>query len=346
MDDSLPQDRARDRVSGQLPLYTPEEHEFPRLKEPHEMSPEEFRNHPDTVFHANYMKFPNPGEKNEWAYGFSGIHAGTEQAAAERAAVLGRYRGMNTASSIIADQEGYQTRGEPKIVMHALHLGPYDVKHLDNPISDGEANQVHAPLGPHIRAYENEHEDDGSTSVVMPPTPPGPMTHSQYVDAAIEAGKGRQMHPETKMAHEAGVLDTYVKTSSEEAAKAVFPGKARSNQPSLFPFSTIWGPHHAQQMIHSREEVAKLAGTDPNSRDLYSDVNASSPHEAIEHLGDNLFEAKVHSDIDWENPDNNNKALGKLMSMGVNTEYRGTQRVSDRGDLRRGRQFRDVPDGR
>lgn len=317
------------------------------------MSPEEFRNHPDTVFHANYMKFPAPGEKNEWSEGFSGIHAGTEQAATERAAVLGRYRGMNTASSIIADQEGYQTRGEPKIVMHALHLGPYDVKHLDDPISDGEANQVHAPLEPHIRAYHNEHEDEGSTSVVMPPSTRGPMTHSQYVDAAIQAGKGRQMHPETKMAHEAGVLDTYVKTSSEEAAQKVFPGVAQIHQPSLFPFATEWGTHPTQKRLHSREEVATLAGMDPNSRKLYSDVTASSPHEAIEHLKANLAWAIFRqgnggtSDVDsMENPNNNKKALGKLMSMGVNTEYRGKLRVSDRGDLRRGRQFRDVPDAR
>jgi FtsZ-interacting cell division protein ZipA len=173
------------------------------------------------------------------------------------------------------------------------------------------------------------------------------MTHSQYVDAAAKAGKGRLMHPETKMAHEAGTLDTYVKTSSEEASKDVFPGQASINQPSLFPFATTWGPHPTQKRLHSREEVAKLAGMDPSSRDLYADVTASSPHEANEHLKANLAEAQVHAEIDAEeNPNNNNKALGKLMSMGVNTEYRGTQRVSDRGDLRRGRQFRDVPDVR
>lgn len=324
----------------QLRLYSPEEYNFPRLKEPHEMSPEEFRNDPDTVFHANYLAFPQPGKKPAWMGQYHGIHAGTEQAAMERAAgmppfygdgVKTRKRGIDPYSLAADGQRGRS------MVVHALNLRPYNIENLDNPVSDAAGNDKMATLGGVIRAYKNVAEDKGSTSVVIPEKIPGPMTHSHFVDAAIKAGLGHQVHPETMMAYQAGDLDTYQKTSGPEAMEVT--RGARDSSPSLFPYV-----NQVTGSLHSREEVARMAGRDPDDPSIYTDVTAQTP-AARYNFGQTLAkEAKENTQQDYfENQSDENLrtalSASHLAPVGESLYQQPKVRISNRGDIRKGRQF-------
>ena len=237
-------------LEKQLSLFSEEEESRMMPKEPHQMSPNEFRDHPMTVFHSSYQRIPKPG--NRVRSGFSGIHAGSESSAIGRARTnegyIPReaewdYRGdapWESGVEPLRDRGFKRDQGRradhgpasdaPKQVLHAINIMRYVTpeSRLHKPAEDWDANdkKVVKKLT-HPLAYTNEFEDSGSMSVVIPNPMRGPLTHSQYVTEAIREGRGHEVHPETMWLYNKGVLDNYEKVPEKETRS--------SDQLSLYP---------------------------------------------------------------------------------------------------------------
>lgn len=293
------------------------------------MSPRQFENDPSTVFHASHYKIPEGEQDFHQMYRRSGdeefgpgLHAGTEQAATERAHALGRFSewkddhpdGLQRAST---------TRNP---VMHVLNLSQMGVHQLHEPESDNNINDWDMWDDDHFSkytptAYTNGTEDQGSVSVVIPYRHAAiPMTHTDFIDQHLaKGGTLEQLHPVTRHLYERGQLETHREIPLQEPASRT---NFWDHNRGLFPVMQKRGL--APERPVSREELAQAkhgTGTAQYKQaltDMYRDDSLGQAAELSKHMDQGMTFA--------------GPASAKTLVEG---------RVSDRGDLRRGQQFRE-----
>jgi len=303
-----------------------------RRRRPAEMSPEEFRDHPDTVFHSSAHPFPKTTA--DIVSVFPGIHAGTEQAALEIAANR-PYRGDDLDSLLNADPAD-TVNTMYRINTHDNPLPTHGWGSLDEPASDASANSKNILKEPHPVAYHNEHEDEDRLSVVFPERYKH-MLQGDYVATALKTGE--PVHPRTKAMYDMGNLDDHDKVTSEQAEQMIdYPEKyVNHEQPSMFPFTSTYKDyrrHTSGSRLVSREEIGSaIRETNPNHGVTslegfpYHDLHTG---RAMHHVTTNAANENTYADPTAEKYDH------------VSVAYGRPPRVSDRGDVGRSRQFKDV----
>ena len=172
-------------TQAELPLGNVE---GPRIKQPHQMSPEEFASHPFAVFHSTHL--PAEDVRDPHARSSPGIHLGTDRAATQRHLVTG----------LMVSQP--YTRNAS---MHVFHHDPGDrvQRTTDNVANEYTGNPSRRKLNSY---YENEHEDKGSLSLVVH-DPSRLKSQHDYVVEAIKQGKGDEVHPYTMQLYKSGSLE-------------------------------------------------------------------------------------------------------------------------------------------
>jgi hypothetical protein len=144
--------------------------------EPHQMSPSQFESHPYAVFHSSDVpihRLLDPERQDTTLPGREtpAIHAGTKQAALER-----------------AYQKSYD-------YMHVFWHKPTQEK-LGNILTDDQAQRNVLPNIPYAGSYyKNKVEHPGSLSVVAPAA--AYKSQHDYVTEAINQGKIDEVHPLT-----------------------------------------------------------------------------------------------------------------------------------------------------
>lgn len=305
---------------------------------PASQSPEEFRDDPQTVFHASYRKFPTRNSPYMSGSSFAGMHAGTYQAAAERAEAFGAF--YNTDPGY-RRADGVREGASPKVVFHPLSLKgseapkPGESGSVTNPVSDEEGNHHESVNGRETKPliYKNNAEDIGSLSVVWGKRPRN-IQQSDWVQDAVRnnQNEGRRpdygVHPRTYEMHTKGSLDNYDQKTHIEARKMVTSkgDEFHAHDGGFFPYEVR---EDGQMRLASREEVhqiaplARLTG-DTAFNDPYYDRRPASGvaqrinvARTITHLQDKTAVSPI-----WP-------SFGRSKN----------ERISDLGDLRRGQQF-------
>ena len=335
----------------QLGLFPEPERRFPSLAE---MSPDQFANHPNTVFHSSYYKDPR---SDTLVRDHIGFHAGTEQSALERARSIGEFKPSywdqvtplaDTSSEPAvarARAQGRTSVSEPRIGLHKFNLERID--NLDSPISDGASNSRIRDF-PHPTAYVNEIEDPDSLSVRLDDMSQA-RTHSEVVRQALESGLDEsRLHPLTRHLYRSGNLDA-PELLTRNRIKSLIQTPADiydQHGGGLFPYRlhTDSGSN-----LLSREETSRLAtlaaqdGSETSSKMLPLPAGADSKPKTAEQHTDDLYRNEYGG-----------SALFSLAAAELNKDPRTQNahiytfggshapmqmRVSERGDIRRGRQF-------
>ena len=270
----------------QLPLFFKSESGIEGS--PATQSPEQFRDDPQTVFHASYVKIPRSlARGQQHGRDFPGIHAGTYQAAAERSLSFGRpFHSMDPDQR--ADGREYSHDVDnAKIVFHRLSLrdSPLPAKgpgSVDELLADDEANdEGRLRYSDRPLAYENTAEDVGSASVVFPNhAVPKRLHQSDWVEEAARnnSAAGRRpdygIHPRTWAMYKGMNLDNHDQKTFDEVAAELRPNdRSEERGGGLFPYvmrrenpnydmtsMTNHGKPHIERYA-SREEVAEHAQT-------------------------------------------------------------------------------------
>lgn len=316
-----------------VPLFTEEEHPTRRI-EPHQMSPEQFRAHPDTVFHATYQPLPDVGTSYEHPSqngGYTGVHTGTEQSALERLAGLGPWR---------SDPHGWKDSPEGesvKATLHALNLSRYGIDRIDDPISDVAANDLsNVKSMQRPTAYKNDYEDKHSLSVIIPRIP-GPVTHSDFVKEAIDNGRRHEVHPRTLALYDRGLLEP--KVHYTEARSLVAGTTPEDHAGGLFPF-VLKNKNAKSETLASRETVTKDI-----RRGFPTTMNAREVHssERVAHYEDSTRDrstfAATYNRVMGAHAMANRTSADQIYE-GLPYMPMVQERVSEHGDIRRGR---DLP---
>ena len=299
-------------------------------------SPEEFRDDPRTVFHASYRRIPEAGQSLPSS--FPGIHAGTYQAALERAGAHGHFDPYTTPHQERADNS---RRGEvnPHIVMQPLSTRglPIPEDHslgsVGNPMTDDEANNQnivnHAQTA---RTYINSAEDIGHLSVVFPKRP-DLMQQGDWVrkqrneNYQSGAPKDQGIHPRTAAMYDAKILDNYDMRTRDQVKSETDPQQLDHHQHDggLFPYSEsnkkapkdpndLW-PKWDQRLV-SREELSGISkqfgSTHPITRDPYQDRAPAHSHEDS-----------------WASSSRRNSAVDELETIRANAGERGSKMYSN-----------------
>jgi hypothetical protein len=203
--------------------------------QPHEMSPEEFVNHPDTLFHSSneshiegfqpfnatksrysedvrdYADYPDverrvkqgePSPTDVVAANYT--HAGSERAAYARADGY-----MASRTHIHAVHVPNKEFGKWGITDEAANAW-YQDEELNDYMDIPNDHPDKDPLGNTPWYYFNTAEDTTSASAVIPRS--RALTHSDYVKQALEQGKGDEIHPETLRRYQNGTLSSVVET--------------------------------------------------------------------------------------------------------------------------------------
>jgi hypothetical protein len=223
------------------------EHEAGIKGSPATQTPEEFRDDPDTVFHASYVKIPRDSRIMRE---HPGLHAGTYQSALERALSYGKpYNDLDPETR--ADGHEFDDPANAKIVVHPLSLRANPLPKGDEygstsrPTSDWDANDesvLARHKGPF--AYENAAEDEGSLSVVWPrDSVPDNLHQSEWVHDAVRenARAGRPphygIHPRTYAMYTSGTLDNYDQHTHREITKSLHPQSSlEQHNGGLYPY--------------------------------------------------------------------------------------------------------------
>jgi hypothetical protein len=198
-----------------------------RVKQPHQMTPDEFAAHPYAVFHSTDE---SPEFLNHWGNGapaqFEGRNYGTFR----------RHYGTEQAShQIFAGKMVNDDEVRPRIYTYWHEPKPSQVfagSDVERPelqgLTDDAANEM--PRDEHDVAdmkvmernkggyYKNEHEDEGSISYVSL-EPKGVKSQADYVTQAIAKGKEHEVHPITLGLYRAGQLSQPAPISRENAIK-------------------------------------------------------------------------------------------------------------------------------
>ena len=192
----------------ELPIQVDE----PKVKAPHQMSPEEFASHPFAVFHTTHL--PADKVKDPDARTHPGIHLGTERAASQRHLTTGHKTQGNTHNGPSA--------GGREATMHVFH---HDPGQRVSVTSDRKANDWYGSIrkGKRNMYYSNDTEDRGSLSLVVH-NPSRLKSQHEYVDEAIKQGKGDEVHPHTMKLYKQGALKEGFKTPYWVSKQRVIEG--------------------------------------------------------------------------------------------------------------------------
>ena len=169
----------------------------PRRIEPHQMSPEQFREHAYT--HMDWSPTVNPRISGE------GYHAGSEAAAFHRVSGRKFNTDMNESDEVAEAREDGQVDQRTAFRAHVLPR-PQDMENTPTSTVPDEGSWLRHRTAPRGTYYRNEYEDPGSVSVVLPPH--AVRTHADHVREAISAGKESEVHPRTLALYKSGNLST------------------------------------------------------------------------------------------------------------------------------------------
>jgi hypothetical protein len=211
------------------------------VKEPHQMTPEEFSSAPNAVFHTSHkhevLNMQNRADDFEGAGTSPHIHVGTEQAALENASrtiqqgagEVSEWSGDGTYAARLhtyhytakpGDNFDLHNDGEvytkPQYVA-AGHGHPdtlhetypdYSEENYGRHKFDGNSKYEYTHDYHDMPAmfYKNTGEDDGSVSISIADTS-RLKSHGDYVRNAIANGKGDEVHPVTMQMYKEGRLD-------------------------------------------------------------------------------------------------------------------------------------------
>jgi len=221
----------------------------PPVKEPHQMTPDEFDSHPYAVFHASrasareLAERPFVGGTDSWGSRYDPevqpLHAGTERAALERAA-SGFYSGddhgrnspwkMHTFWAVPSKEE--VQRGAQYFDDHRVPISVFNkVQKLERAqkpriASVGNTSDSrNTPENPeayadHLGYYVNGVEDIGSISMATRRPDTRYQTHADFVRKAIANGKGDEVHPLTMAMYKQGKLSQGKEIDEDEAEYA------------------------------------------------------------------------------------------------------------------------------
>jgi hypothetical protein len=179
-----------ENVGQQLQSYLPGmAPKAEKPKKPHQMTPEEFAAHPYAVFHSSHV----PLNKVNRPYG-GGIHAGTEQAALERHVATSSHQNRRVLGINHPD-----TTSDAQL--HTFWHQPTE-EQVGTVVGDKAANRGAAAGATY---YRNDHEDEGSTSLVTY-EPENLKTHGEYVRQAIKTKKGHEVPAKTMEMYRQGDL--------------------------------------------------------------------------------------------------------------------------------------------
>lgn len=172
-----------------------------QFKQPHQMSPDEFALHPNSLFHGTWlpdnkifdMELRKP-ESGNFEHIYSDIEVQPKIHLGTFAAALHRLHDTNrpTEGKTATIHTFWQTP----------HLSDFGggIKALDN----SPENMAHYLPG--SMWYENQHEDDGSPSFATDWPGYTLKSQSDFVEDAIRLGKAKEVHPETMKRYKAGTL--------------------------------------------------------------------------------------------------------------------------------------------
>jgi len=174
-----------------------------KIKQPHQMSPEEFASHPFAVFHTTHLpteKVLDAGSRFD-----PGIHLGTDIAASQRHLVTGKQlitSGQSLHKSLTSSKNEKITQ---PATMHVFHHDPGEK--LNRIVSDAAANKRGGSIEKQKRNvyYNNSHEDAGNLSLVVHDTSRLKSQHD-FVSKAISEGKEGEVHPYTLKLYNSGSL--------------------------------------------------------------------------------------------------------------------------------------------
>lgn len=167
-----------------------------QFKQPHQMSPDEFALHPNSLFHGTWlpdnkifdMELRQPESGGFGAETFPKLHLGTFAAALHRLHDTNRPTQGKTATI----HTFWQT---PHISDFGGGMKAFD---------DSPENMAHYTPG--SMWYANQHEDDGSPSFATEFPGHTLKSQSDFVEDAIRLGRGKEVHPETMKRYKAGTL--------------------------------------------------------------------------------------------------------------------------------------------
>jgi len=168
-----------------------------KIKQPHQMSPEEFASHPFAVFHTTHLpteKVLDAGSRFD-----PGIHLGTDIAASQRHLVTG-----NKSMTSFTNGKIVEPHTQPA-TMHVFHHDPGEK--LNRIVSDAAANNRGGSIEKQKRNvyYNNSYEDRGNLSLVVHDTSRLKSQHD-FVSKAISEGKEGEVHPYTLKLYNSGSL--------------------------------------------------------------------------------------------------------------------------------------------
>lgn len=228
----------REDEHGQLqfndPSFQKYEQDLDSLSnEPHRMSPTQFLEHPDTLFHSSNKPVSRTnvnGLKVPRIPKVGASYGGTSLYTTPQAAFVGE--NYTHAGSELAALERAHLSNNMDTAMHLVHTPHKD--YADRVLTDEEANgdtfdteygsDEHIEMGdPHDNTphyYKNAVEDPTSLSAVLPRS--RALTHHDYVRQAINAGKEHEVHPETLRLYYKGELGSRLETLSQAETKSKY----------------------------------------------------------------------------------------------------------------------------
>lgn len=202
--------------------------------QPHEMSPEEFVNHPDTLFHSSdkpHIEGLQPFDATKSRYSedsrdyddYPDIQRRVKQGEPSPTEVVSaNYTHAGSERSAYARAEVYMGAGKTHI--HAVHVPNkefgrgaitdeganawYEDEALNDYMDIPNDHPDKDPLDNTPWYYFNTAEDTTSASAVLPRS--HALTHADYVKQALEQGKGDEIHPETLRRYQNGTLSSVV----------------------------------------------------------------------------------------------------------------------------------------
>jgi hypothetical protein len=256
--------------------------------EPHRMSPTQFLEHPDTLFHSSNKPISKPnlnGLKVPVVPKLGASYGGTSLYTTPQAAFVGE--NYTHAGSELAALERAHLSNNMDTAMHLVHTPHKD--YADRVLTDEEANgdtfdseygsDERIEMGdPHDNTphyYKNAVEDPTSLSAVLPRS--RALTHYDYVKKAIDAGKGHEVHPETLRLYNEGKLSSKLETLSPAETKSRYEQMknpelaiSRAHEGGLFPLtkSTIRPTGGVERTAMSEEDYANYTDDGMGTRVL------------------------------------------------------------------------------
>lgn len=213
----------------------------PQVKEPHQMTPDEFDSHPYAVFHASRASADELAERpfvgtdawqNQRGREVQPLHTGTEKSAIERAGSSFYARDNHNRDSPwkvhtfwAVPQKSELQHGARYLDDHRIPLSVKQDKKQRIATIGRTRDSSNSPEDPeayadHLGYYVNGIEDLGSISVATRRPDTRYQSHADFVRKAIESGKGDEVHPLTMAMYKQGKLSQGREITEDEAMKA------------------------------------------------------------------------------------------------------------------------------